>query len=77
MLYLLLLCLAAAAAATADVAVPLYKQAGAPIPQRVADLLQRMTVEELIAQVAHRDSGLNGHAIIEQCAFQFSVPLSL
>lgn len=69
-----LLCLAAAAA-TAGAEVPLYKQAGAPIPQRVADLLQRMTVEEMIAQVAHRDSGLSGHAIIEQCTSR--LPLSL
>ncbi len=74
MVSLLLLGLAAAAA-TAVAEVPLYKQAGAPIPQRVADLLQRMTLEEMIAQVAHRDSGLNGHAIIEQCTSH--LPLSL
>ena len=39
-----------------DTPLPLYKQAGAPIPQRVADLVSRMTVDELVAAVAHKDS---------------------
>ena len=46
----------AAPAAPSD-AKPLYKQAGAPIPARVADLVGRMTVDELIAAVAHKDGG--------------------
>jgi beta-glucosidase len=46
----------AAPAASSD-AKPLYKQAGAPIPARVADLVGRMTVDELIAAVAHKDGG--------------------
>lgn len=32
-------------------AKPLYQEAGAPIPERVQDLLNRMNVEELIHEV--------------------------
>ena len=45
-----LLSVAAAAAPT-----PPYKDAALPIPARVADLLARMTVPELVAAVAHKD----------------------
>ncbi len=41
----------AANAETNDNSTPIYKQAGAPIPQRVADLLTRMNLDEKIAQV--------------------------
>ena len=34
----------------------LYKQSSAPIEQRVSDLLQRMTLEEKIAQIRHLHS---------------------
>ena len=41
-----------AALAAADAAgVPLYKQSGAPIEQRVADLISKMTVEEKVYQM--------------------------
>ena len=33
----------------------LYKDASQPIPSRVADLVSRMTLDELIAAVAHKD----------------------
>jgi len=36
-------------------ATPLYKDASAPIPERVADVLRLMTVEEKIAQLYLRD----------------------
>jgi beta-glucosidase len=51
---LLLAVLSVAALATN---APLFKQAGAPIPSRVADLVARMTLDELIAAVAHKDGG--------------------
>jgi len=41
-----------AAASGAVRGVPPFKQAGAPIPQRVEDLLARMTLEEKVAQVS-------------------------
>ena len=47
-------------------AVPLYRQPGAPIPARVADLVGRMTQEELIAAVAHKDGGLSEDALRAQ-----------
>jgi beta-glucosidase len=37
--------------ATAEESMPLYKRATAPIPDRVRDLLNRMTVEEKVAQL--------------------------
>ena len=37
--------------------VPLYKQAGAPIPARVADLIARMTPLELIGQLQNKNEG--------------------
>ena len=43
--------LVAAVAFTSYAAVPLYKQANAPIEDRVNDLLGRMTIEEKIAQL--------------------------
>lgn len=49
-----LLCLLAAAASSP---VPLYKQAAAPIPDRVADLLSRMTQEEKVQQTWHPYGG--------------------
>ena len=52
----LLLLLALAAGALSDT-TPLYKVAGAPIPDRVADLVSRMNLDELIAAVAHKDGG--------------------
>jgi beta-glucosidase len=36
---------------------PLYKQAGAPIPARVADLIARMTPTELIVQLQNKNEG--------------------
>eukprot|EP01050_Picozoa_sp_SAG11_P021576 SAG11_NODE_3872_length_2177_cov_10.191049_2_plen_80_part_00 len=39
---------AAAAAAAAAAGVPLHKQRGAPIEQRVADLISKMTLEEKV-----------------------------
>ena len=45
-------------AAAASPALPLYKDAGAPIPARVADLVSRMNVTELIAAVAHKDNSI-------------------
>lgn len=63
-------CAAAAATAAPAAAPPLsaaspppgpptaaYKNSALPIPARVADLVGRMTLDELIAAVAHRDSG--------------------
>ena len=38
---------------------PLYLNAAAPIPARVADLISRMSVNELVAQVAHKDGGVD------------------
>eukprot|EP00041_Stephanoeca_diplocostata_P013637 m.240352 g.240352 ORF g.240352 m.240352 type:complete len:814 (+) comp19412_c0_seq2:86-2527(+) len=43
-----LLCVAASAD---QIEIPLYKQVGAPIPDRVADLVQRMTLDEKINQL--------------------------
>ena len=37
--------------ATAEESMPLYKRATAPTPDRVRDLLNRMTVEEKVAQL--------------------------
>jgi hypothetical protein len=46
-------------------AVPLYKQAGAPIPDRVADLLQQMTLEEKVAQLVQLwDQGDNYNYVV-------------
>jgi hypothetical protein len=42
---------AAAAAAAAAAAVPVYKQATAPIAARVADLLAKMTTQEKVNQL--------------------------
>jgi hypothetical protein len=36
---------------------PLYKQAGAPIPARVADLIAHMTPAELLAQLQNKNEG--------------------
>lgn len=36
---------------SADASIPLYKKAGAPVADRVQDLLSRMTVEEKVAQI--------------------------
>lgn len=47
----------AAAAAADSSSLPLYRQAGAPIPARVTDLLSRMTVDEMIGQLTHWYSG--------------------
>ena len=41
-------------------AAPLYKNANAPIPARVADLLARMTLPEKIAQIRGTWSGKSG-----------------
>ena len=43
--------LAVTSSAAAQVGAPIYKQAHVPIPQRVADLLGRMTLQEKIAQL--------------------------
>ena len=37
--------------------LPLYKQAGAPIPARVADLISRMTPLELVGQLQNKNEG--------------------
>ena len=46
-----ILSLFAVAALAANAATPLYKQANAPIEDRVSDLLGRMTIDEKIAQL--------------------------
>lgn len=51
--------LCASLPASAAAALPVYKQRGAPIPARVADLVSRMNVSELIAAVAHKDNSLS------------------
>lgn len=53
----LLAVLTVAAASEAVEALPLYKQAGAPIPSRVADLLARMTPLELAGQLQNKNEG--------------------
>src|ERR1700743_2196458 len=48
------LCLASvpwAGGAPREAAAPLYKDASAPIPARVEDLLKRMTLQEKVAQM--------------------------
>lgn len=57
-------CLAAMAVATftaygQDGGLPVYKDAAAPVERRVNDLLQRMTLDEKIAQLSH----LHGHQL--------------
>ena len=47
----------AAAPGRPDGPPPLYLQAGAPIPARVADLVARMTVDELVAAIAYPYGG--------------------
>jgi beta-glucosidase len=37
--------------------LPPYKDASLPVPARVADLVARMTLDELVAAVAHKDGG--------------------
>ena len=59
-LLLLLLSSAGAAAASSSsgappLPLPPYKDAALPIPARVADLVARMTLPELVAAVAHKD----------------------
>jgi beta-glucosidase len=46
-------------ATTPTTHLPRYKDSSLPVPDRVADLLPRMTVDELVAQVAHRYDGLS------------------
>lgn len=48
---MLLLCACVTLAATVKKHKPLYKDAGAPIPERVEDLLSRMTLEEKVGQM--------------------------
>lgn len=49
--------LALALASEPGPALPAYKNAALPVPARVADLVARMNLDELIAAVAHKDSG--------------------
>lgn len=53
----LAIAIAACAVSAATAAIPLYKQAGVPIPERVADLISRMTPAELIAQLQNKNEG--------------------
>jgi len=46
-----------------NIDIPLYKQAGAPIPNRVTDLLSRMNLNELIGQVTHRYAGMDVYQV--------------
>lgn len=53
------------AAATAP---PLYKNAAAPVPARVADLLARMTTEEKTAQLWTRETGSSLKLLTDTCS---------
>jgi len=56
----LLAALAGAIAATAAAPLPLYRDAGASVATRVADLLSRMTLEEKVAQLLNPVGTQNG-----------------
>lgn len=43
--------------ATGQTTTPIYKDPAAPIPNRVADLLSRMTLDEKIGQMTQADRG--------------------
>lgn len=57
-----------AALALAGAAAPLYKDAAAPVPARVADLLSRMTAAEKTAQLWTRESGSPLALLIDTCS---------